>query len=201
MTAILLIRHGLTDAINQYVAGTGEGTPLNAEGRAQVARLSARLRDVRMTAVLSSPLIRTRETAEAIAQVHHLPVEIVAGLTEFEFGEWTGRPFRELDADPEWQRFNRVRGLTRPPGGELMLDVQQRAVTALLEAAATYPGGRVVVVSHADVIRAALMYFLGIPLDLVHRLEIAPASVSIVTIDPNGAVVRRVNGDNADEAR
>ena len=90
--------------------------------------------------------------------------------------------------------------MVRAPGGELMLDVQQRAVAALLKIAATFPDGRVAAVSHGDVIRAALMYFLGIPLDLVHRFEVSPASVSIVTLDPNGPVVRRVNGDSADEA-
>ena len=198
MTTLLLIRHGQTDAINHYVAGTAEGTPLNADGRAQAARLAARLGDRPITAIVSSPLTRTRETAAAVAEPHGLPVDIAAGLTEFEFGEWTGRTFGDLDADPRWQRFNCARSLTAAPGGELMLDVQRRAVAELIGIAAKYPDATVAVVSHGDVIRAALMYFLGIPLDFVHRLEIAPASVSIVGIDLNGAVVRRVNGDSAD---
>jgi probable phosphoglycerate mutase len=200
VTTLLLIRHGQTDAIDQYVAGTAEGTPLNAVGRAQVARLAARLRDRPITAIVASPLTRTRETAAAVAEPHRVAVETAADLGEFEFGDWTSRTFRELDADAQWQRFNRVRSLTAAPGGELMLDVQRRAIAELIRITAKYPDGCVAVVSHGDVIRAALMYFLGIPLDFVHRLEIGPASVSIVAIDVNGAVVRRVNGDNADEA-
>jgi broad specificity phosphatase PhoE len=200
VTTLLLIRHGQTDAINRYIAGTAEGTPLNGEGRDQVTRLADRLRRRPITAIVASPLTRTRETAAALAEPHGLPVQIAAGLGEFEFGDWTARTFGELDADPQWQRFNRVRSLTAAAGGELMLDVQQRVIAELIRIAARYPDGEVAVVSHGDVIRAALMYFLGIPLDFVHRLEIAPASVSIVAIDVNGAVVRRVNGDNADEA-
>ena len=119
-------------------------------------------------------------------------------LAEFEFGEWTGRRFGDLDADPRWQWFNRVRSVTRAPGGELMLEVQQRAVSALLGVAVTFPNACIAAVSHGDVIRAALMFFLGIPLDLVHRFDVSPASVSIVTLDVNGPVVRRVNGDSAD---
>jgi broad specificity phosphatase PhoE len=200
VTTLLLIRHGQTDAIDHYVAGTADGTPLNADGRAQVARLAARLRDRPIAAVVASPLTRTRETAAAIAEPHRVTVDTAAGLAEFEFGDWTGRTFRDLDADTQWHRFNRVRSLTAAPGGELMLDVQRRAVAELIRIAGKYPDGCVAVVSHGDVIRAALMYFLGIPLDFVHRLEIGPASVSIVAIDVNGAVVRRVNGNNADEA-
>jgi probable phosphomutase (TIGR03848 family) len=198
VTTILLIRHGQTDAINAYIAGTAEGTPLNDAGRGQVTRLAERLRDVPLTAVVSSPLARTRETAQPIADTHALELQLVTALAEFEFGDWTGSHFREIDPDPHWQRFNRVRSVTRAPAGELMLDVQQRAVSALLDVAAAFPDGRVAVISHGDVIRSALMYFLGMPLDFVHRLEVAPASISIVTLDANGPVVRRVNGDSAD---
>jgi broad specificity phosphatase PhoE len=197
VTTILLIRHGQTDAVDRYIAGTAEGTPLNAEGERQADRLAAALRDVPLAAVAASPLTRTRQTAEPIARVHGLDTRIVPGLLEFEFGDWTGARFSEVDFDPHWQRFNAVRSLVSPPGGELMLQVQQRVVSALLELAAACPDGCVAAVSHGDVIRAALMYFLGMPLDFVHRLEVAPASISIVTLDGHAPVVRRVNGDSA----
>jgi len=197
VTTVLLIRHGQTDAVDRYIAGTAEGTPLNAEGRQQVERLAANLRDVPLAAIAASPLTRTRETAEPIARSQGLHTRIVAGLAEFEFGEWTGAPFRDIDADPRWRRFNSVRSLVSPPGGELMLQVQQRAVSALLDLAANFPDAHLAVVSHGDVIRAALMFFLGIPLDFVHRLEVSPASVSVVLLDGNAPIVRRVNGDSA----
>jgi probable phosphomutase (TIGR03848 family) len=200
MTTFLLIRHGDTEAIGRYIAGTAEGTPLNRTGRLQAERLAETLRGVPLAAVVCSPLTRTRETAEPIARAHGLDIEVVAGFGEFEFGAWTGRRFHELDSDPLWRQFNAVRSLTRAPRGELMLDVQQRVVAALLDIAAARPDAHVVVVSHGDLIRAALMYFLGMPLDHVHRLEVSAASISIVTIDGNGPVVRQVNGDNAGSA-
>jgi len=194
---MLLIRHGQTDAIDNYIAGTAEGTPLNSAGRRQAQRLGETLRDLPVAAVVSSPLTRTRETADAIARPHRLAVELVPTLGEFEFGLWTGRRFDDLDADPCWRRFNVVRSVTRPPGGELMLDVQRRAVSTLLDLAHSHSDACIVAVSHGDVIRAALMYFLGMPLDFLHRLEVSAASISIVTLDSGAPVVRQVNGDSA----
>jgi broad specificity phosphatase PhoE len=200
MTRLLLIRHGQTDAVDRYLSGTAAGVPLNEKGRAQVAQLAAQLHDVPLAAVASSPLTRTRETAEPIAGDHVLTVQAVAGLTEYDVGQWTGRTFRDLDADPEWRRFNAVRSLVRPPGGELMIEVQQRAVSALFDLAAQHTTGTIAVVSHADVIRAALLFFLGVPIDLLHRIEIAPARISIVTLDGCTPTVTQVNGDSVPTA-
>jgi probable phosphoglycerate mutase len=200
VTTILLIRHGQTDAIDRYIAGTADGTPLNAAGRLQVERLAGYLRNAPLAAVVSSPLTRALETAEPIARSHGVEIQPAAAFAEFEVGRWTGRRFQELDADPEWQQFNAIRSLVRAPGGELMIEVQHRAVSALLDLAGAFPDASVAVVSHGDVIRAAVMYFLGMPLDMVHRLEVAPASVSTVTLDRNGPVVRRVNADSGDAA-
>jgi probable phosphoglycerate mutase len=200
MTRLLLIRHGQTAAIGRYLSGTAPGTPLTESGRGQVRRLSERLRGVPIAAVVSSPMTRALETAAAIAEVQKVPVQTDAALTEFEVGGWTGRTFDDLQGQPEWHRFNGLRSLVRAPGGELMLDVQQRAVTALLGLAAQHPDATVAVVSHGDVIRAAVMFFLGMPLDLVHRIDISPARVSIVVMDGRAApVVQLVNGDNVPE--
>lgn len=196
MTTIVLVRHGQTDAIDNYISGTTLDTPLNIEGRAQVQRLVERLRGVALSAIVSSPLTRTRETADPIAASHGLQVEETRAFLELDFGAWTGRRFRELDREPEWKRFNAVRSVVRAPGGELMLDVQQRAVGALLDLCARYPTEHIVVVSHGDVIRAILMFCLGMPLDFVHRIEVSPASISIVTLDGWTPTVRQVNGDS-----
>jgi probable phosphoglycerate mutase len=195
MTRLLLIRHGLTDAVNRFLSGTAADVALNEHGKRQVQRLAAQLREVPLAAVASSPLLRTRDTARPIADSHHLPVHVVPEFTEFEVGAWTGRTFADLDRDPEWRRFNEVRSLVRPPGGELMIEVQQRAVSAIFDLAATHPADTIAVVSHADVIRAALMFFLGMPIDLLHRIEIDPARISIVGLDGHTPVVTQVNGD------
>jgi probable phosphoglycerate mutase len=196
MTTFFLLRHGLTDAIGNVLSGTAPGTPLNEAGRLQVRRLVERLQHVPFAAVISSPVMRARQTADPIAESHRLPVREVAAFAEYEVGGWTGRSFRDLDNDPEWRRFNAVRSLVRPPGGELMSDVQQRAVSALLDLAEKHPAATLAVVSHGDVIRAALTFFLGMPLDFFHRLDILPASISILTLDGTTPVVRQVNGDS-----
>src|SRR4051794_21689265 len=158
ITTVLLVRHGQTDAIGRYLAGTAEGTPLNATGQAQARRLAERLGHLRLSAVFSSPLLRSRDTAAPVADARGVPVQIVEQLTEVGFGEWTGRSFQSLEEDSEWRRFNTIRTLVRPPGGELMLDVQRRAVSALLDLAASNESATILVVSHGDVIRAALMF-------------------------------------------
>lgn len=197
MTTFLLIRHGLTDAVARYFAGRAAGTPLNATGREDAARAAERLRHVRLSAVVSSPLERTRETAALIAAPHGLPVDVEPAFNEFEVGSWTGATFEDLAADRDWSRFNALRSFNRAPGGELMVEVQQRAVSALVDLASRHDGGIVAVVSHGDVIRALVMYCLGIPLDLLHRLAIDPARITIVEVSRDGLRVRQVNGDTA----
>jgi broad specificity phosphatase PhoE len=194
MTRILLIRHAHNDAVGRYLAGTEAGLHLNEAGKRQAEELAARLRDVPLTAVASSPLERAQETAEPIARDHDLVVHIIPDLIEFEVGEWTGALFAKLDADMEWQRFNASRSLTRPPGGELMVEVQLRVMNALLHLHAQYPTGTIAAISHADVIRAAVMYVLGIPIDFVERLEISTGGISVIEIDQDSVRVVQVNG-------
>ncbi|HEY2904516.1 MAG TPA: histidine phosphatase family protein [Vicinamibacterales bacterium] len=196
MTTFLLVRHGLTDAVDHVLTGTQSGVHLNAAGREQVARLAERLRYVSLVAVASSPLERALETATPIAANHQIDVQTIASLTEFEVGQWAGRTFASLDGTVAWQRFNAERSLTRAPGGELMLDVQRRGISALLELQARHPSGSVAVVSHGDVIRAMLLYALGMPIDFFHRLDVAPASISVLELGDGPPRVRLINGGN-----
>jgi probable phosphoglycerate mutase len=110
-----------------------------------------------------------------------------------DFGAWTGRRFAELDELPEWRRFNTLRSVTRAPGGESMLEVQARAVSAVEALRRRHPEGRCLVVSHGDVLRGLVAHYAGIPLDLFQRLEIAPASVSVVQAGEHEIAVRSVN--------
>jgi broad specificity phosphatase PhoE len=193
----LLIRHGLTDAVDHYVAGVAPGTHLNQIGRTQVTQLVERLHHVPLTAIVSSPLERTRETADPIGRDHGLAVETNPAFLEYDVGDWTGTAFPDLDANEAWQRFNAVRSVTRPPRGELMLEVQRRSVSALLDLHRRYPDGIVAIVSHGDVIRAMLLFALGMPIDFYHRLEILPARISIVELSAEPPRVLQMNGDNA----
>jgi len=195
-TRLLLIRHANTDAVRRYHSGRAPGLHLNAEGRAQAERLTAALHSVRLDAIVSSPLERTRETAEPIARDQHLEVLIEPAFIEVETGAWTGVSFADLAPSDEWRRYNTARAITRPPGGELLIEVQGRAVDALLDWQARYPSGIVAIVSHGDVIRSTLQYFLGMPIDYVLRFEISPASISIVEVGEGWTRVLQVNGDS-----
>jgi probable phosphoglycerate mutase len=199
MTTFLLIRHADTPALGKYLAGTASGTPLTARGREQVQRLADRLSKASIAAVYTSPLERTRATADAIAAPHGLAVCVEPSLGEVEAGEWTGLSFEQLDPTPEWQRYNRFRSVSRPPGGELLVHVQQRAVEALLRIAARHPADTVAIVSHGDVIRAVLLYVLGMPIDFYTRIDIAPAKISVVAFNPEHVVVTLVNADTLPE--
>jgi probable phosphoglycerate mutase len=197
LTRVLLIRHGNTDAVGDHLSGHAPHVHLNDSGRAQVAALVERLRPTKIEAVFSSPLERTKETADAIARNRNLDVVIDRRLIEYDVGAWTGRTFKSMDPLPEWQRFNVLRSVSRPPAGELMLGVQERAVEALLDVHRTHPDATVAVVSHGDVIRAALLFALGMPLDFYYRLEVRPASVSIIELGEEAPRVLLVNGDSA----
>jgi probable phosphoglycerate mutase len=196
MTRFLLVRHGMTDAVDAYLAGTAPGVHLNAAGRAQVEELAWRLNQVPIAAIASSPLERAVETAKPIARDHGLDVQLLPALNEVEIGEWTGKRLEELGGDPRWLEYNTSRSTTGPPGGELMIDVQHRAVTALVELSRRYLSGTVAVISHGDVLRAILLFALGMPIDSWYRLEVAPARVSVVILNEGMPRVLQVNGDS-----
>lgn len=159
----------------------------------QAEALAERLRQVAIAAVYSSPLERARATAERIAGQLNLDVQLCQEAGEIRFGDWTGREFKDLNDDQRWVRFNRLRSLTAPPGGEFMLDVQARMVGLLHRLCDAYEGETVAVVTHGDVIRSTIAHYAGIHLDLMHRLEISPASVSVIAIDLHGPRILRLN--------
>ena len=122
-----------------------------------------------------------------------IPIERVDELVEFGLGEWEGLGFGELDGRDDWRRFNTFRSGTRAPGGELMVETQARMVRQLDRLRERHPRETVAVVSHADPLRAAIAWFLGIPTDLTCRFELGTASVSVVEVHDWGARVRCLN--------
>jgi len=192
-TSIHLVRHGATHAIGRTFTGRRPGVPLNREGREQAERLAARFQNLDIRSVFSSPAERALQTAQSIASAARVTVEQRNAFHEIDIGSWGGATFEDLNLDEEFRLFNSVRSLTRPPSGELMLEVQNRAVGELLRIAEQYAGSAVVVVSHSDVIRSALTYFLGMPLDLAHRLVIGLASVSLVQLSREHVLVVQIN--------
>ena len=193
MTTIFLIRHAETDAVGKWIAGWTPGVHLNPVGVTQARALAERWNRETPQAIYSSPLERALETARPLASRLGLEITPREALGEIRFGQWTGRTFTELDTDPRWQFFNSVRGAQRIPGGESMLDVQARIVSEMAGLAERRPGGTIAAFSHGDVIRAAVAYYLGIPLDFLLRFEIAPASVTTLRLSPETAVLTGLN--------
>jgi broad specificity phosphatase PhoE len=181
-TTFLLVRHAQHDYRADALAGRLPKIYLSAEGRQQAGKLAKMLATLPVHAVYSSPLERTCETAQAIADCFGLPVQISEALNEIDFGDWTGKTFQELSSSQAWQQWNALRSRTRTANGESMLEAQERIVAALEGWCVRHAGELVVVVSHADVIRAALAHYLSVPVDLFLRIQVNHASVSAVRL-------------------
>ena len=193
MTTLFLVRHAAHDRVDRVLCGRMPGVRLGPEGRAQAERLAERLARENIGAVQSGPLERTRETAEPVAARLGLGVEVADGLNEIEVGAWTGTPFDELRDDPRWTLWNAARSVTRAPGGETMIEVQARVLAHVEALRARFPDRAVVLVSHADVLKAALAHWLGLSLDSLQRFDVAPASLSTVAVGDWGAKVLSLN--------
>jgi probable phosphoglycerate mutase len=194
MTTFLLIRHATNDTIGHRIAGRSAGISLNEAGRRQAEALAARLDGVRLAALYTSPLERTRETAAPLAARQGVEPVACEALLEIDYGAWTGLGLEELRQATGWREWNSFRSGNRVPGGETALEVQARMVRVLEMLARAHPGEAAVgLVSHGDPIRAALGYYAGIPIDLLGRLEISPASASVLQLETWGARILRVN--------
>jgi probable phosphoglycerate mutase len=189
MTTVHLVRHAVHPLVDRVLVGRTSGAQLGKEGREQARALARRLAGDRIAAVQSSPRERALETAALIAAPLGLPVDIVPELDEADFGQWAGCSFEQLNRDPRWFAWNSERGTARPPDGETMLELQKRILGHLSRLQEEKAETKVVLVSHAEVIRAALLHFLGIALDGFARVEIAPASISTLLLNGSGAQV------------
>ncbi|HTG38928.1 histidine phosphatase family protein [Sphingomonas sp.] len=186
---ILLIRHARHAELGQVLSGRRQCAGLDAEGRRDAERLSGALAALPIGRVEASPVTRAQETAAQIAVSHGLPVETCAALDEIDFGAWAGQRFEALERDPEWTGWNRRRAEGACPAGETMRAVQARVLAHIDDCARAYPGGTVAMVTHCDIIRAAIAGVLGFSLDHIHRLVADPASVTHLRHDGGPVLV------------
>ena len=192
-TTFHLVRHGSHDRLDRTLCGRMAGVRLGEAGRAEAEAAGARLAGEPLAAVVSSPLERCQETAAAVARAHGLDVEEDEAFIELDFGDWTGLSFPELAQDPRYEPWNSRRSLNRPPGGESLGEAQMRAVRGLEALRARFPDQAVAVVSHSDIIKALGAHVLGLNLDLYHRFEVDPASVTTLVLGDWGAKLLRLN--------
>lgn len=189
MTRLLLARHASHAVVHRVLSGRAPEVRLSEAGRTEAALLARRVARERPAALYTSPQPRAQETAAAF----NMPSIICTELDEVDFGEWRGRAFEDLEADPRWRAWNAHRATARAPGGEAMHEVASRALRWIETLPARHPGAVVAAVSHADVIRAALCLHLGLSLDAIHRFDVAPASLSAIELWPGGGRVTLIN--------
>lgn len=195
MTTLLLIRHGTTSATGSRLGGRTDASLDNA-GRSQARAAGERIKALKPRAVYASPLPRTHETAEIIADVLGRTVEPAEGLLEVEYGRWTDRPLKPLTRTKLWPVIQQRPSLVRFPDGETIRGAQLRAVDAVEHIVDRHKKQTVVAVSHADVIKAVVAFYLGMPLDSFQRLVVAPGSVTALQLWPGGRpALLRFNDD------
>lgn len=192
MTRFLIMRHGESEITDRLIGRTPE-IHLSRTGKKQAEELAAILDSYPFEQLICSPVQRTVETAEALADRFKKIIIIDESLIEVDFGEWTGMKWEELDKLETWIQFNTFRSSARIPGGEIFTEVQYRMVKAVKRYASEYPGKTLAVVSHGDPIKTLLMHFLGIPLDFIHRFTISTASLSILDLEDSGVQIQGIN--------
>lgn len=198
MTTVLFVRHGLTAETGHVLSGWTPGVSLDERGRAQAKALGTRLVPVPLDAVVTSPLDRCRETAQAIldARDDKRALTVDERVGECRYGDWTGKPLKELAKDELWPVVQAHPSAVRFPGpeGEAMTDMQHRAVSAVREwnaklgKDATY-----VVCSHGDVIKAIVADALGLHLDSYQRIVADPCSLTVIRYTQLRPFVVRMN--------
>ncbi|MQW75148.1 MSMEG_4193 family putative phosphomutase [Nocardioides sp. dk4132] len=206
MATLILVRHGRTTAnASGTLAGRTPGVRLDSTGQQQAARAGARLRDVPLSLVVTSPLERCRQTTRALLAGRDPapPVVTERGITECDYGEWQGRAIKDLAQEKLWKVVQSQPSAAAFPGGESMTTMQARAVAAVrrrdAEVEAEHgPHAVWVAVSHGDIIKAVLADALGMHLDLFQRLHVDPASISIVRYTESRPYVLATNSHEGD---
>jgi probable phosphomutase (TIGR03848 family) len=206
MATVILVRHGRTTAnAAGLLAGRAAGVSLDQIGREQAALAGDRLAVVPLAGVVSSPLERCQQTAQLIlarqAGTPYAPVD--PDLTECDYGLWQGRTLNDLATEDLWAAVQSQPSAVVFPGGESMAAMQARSVAAIRRHDAAFeaeygPGAVWVAVSHGDVIKAILADALGMHLDLFQRINVNPASVSIVRYGTSRPSVYATNTDAGD---
>ncbi|EIM24965.1 histidine phosphatase family protein [Microvirga lotononidis] len=192
-TTFYLVRHADHDRVGTVLCGRMPDVHLGSVGRAQAERLAQRFGDENVAGIYTSPLERAVETAQPIAARLAQACQVCDAISEIDVGRWSGLSFEVLNQDPLWSSWNSSRGTNRAPEGETMLEVQARVVGAMERMRNRHAERSVILVSHSDVIKAALLYHLGMPIDAYTRIEVEPASTSTLVIGDWGSKLLRLN--------
>jgi probable phosphomutase (TIGR03848 family) len=199
MATVILARHGRTVAnATGVLAGRSPGVRLDEVGVRQAQDAARRLDGLSLAAAVTSPLERCKETASLLLRGTGLRAKVDRGLTECDYGEWTGRPMKELVKEDLWKVVQAHPAGVRFPGGEAMAEMSARAIRSVrdwdLRVAAESGDDTVwLAVAHGDVIKSVLADALGVHLDGFQRIVVDPASLSVVHYTPRRSYVLAMN--------
>jgi probable phosphomutase (TIGR03848 family) len=195
MPTIMLIRH----AENEYVAkgrlaGRLPGVHLNSNGKKQAEAVANALGEAPIKAIYASPLERCLETAQPLAEKLGVAVMPREGLLEIDFGDWQDKTLKQLRRRKLWKVVQANPARMHFPGGETFAYAQMR-IRDELEALSKAHSDKDLIAcfSHSDLIRLAVAYYIGTPLDLFQRIAISPASISTLHIGEFGTRIIHVN--------
>jgi probable phosphomutase (TIGR03848 family) len=209
VTLVLLVRHGLTATTGSVLTGWTPGIPLDDRGREQARALAARLAPLPLDAIITSPLERCLQTADAIVATgagRPPAVQEDERVGECHYGDWTGQPLKRLAREPLWRVVQAHPGAARfpGPGGESIMDMQHRAVSAVREWNERLgPGAVYLICSHGDVIKSVIADSLGMHLDMLQRIQVDPCSLTAIRYTPLRPFLLRMNdtGGGVDNLR
>jgi broad specificity phosphatase PhoE len=180
---LYLVRHGQTQYnVEQRLPGQLLGVHLNDEGRRQSAQLGAAIREMQLTAIVSSPLERAGETAEIIRGDRDIPISLDKRLMDTDVGKWSGQLISDLQKnDPLWKSFVRYPA-SPPPGIEGPYEVLARVVAVAEEVRHNETlGNAIMLVAHADIIKFLVVHYLRLPIEGASWIHIDNASLTVLS--------------------
>lgn len=194
MATFLFIRHGLNDFTGKKLIGRLPGIHLNEVGENQAVAIADYLRDTAITAIYSSPLERASETALPLARQKNLPIIFHEGLSEVDFGKLQGKTSKQLKNMKIWEIVHNTPTQVQFPGGETLIQSQQRVVSFIEEISPGYGEKDIIACfSHSDIVRLMLANYLCIPMDIFHRLTIDTGSITTLRHSAKGIRVLGMN--------
>lgn len=191
ITSFLFIRHGHTRATEEGRLYHDPEAPLTENGVRQAKAIATWLPGRKPDSLLTSPSYRVRSTAEIVASSLGGKPIVVDGLDEWRIGEWDGRTYLDIKKkEPElYHAWSSDPIHNAPPGGESIADLCLRVRHSVDELISRYEGKKVALVTHAGIIRGALLYALGVPVENFWRLMVPVGSVSRVDFSANFATL------------
>ena len=190
---LAFVRHATCERMDEMLLGRTIDAPLATVGVQEAEAMACMLAASQEALLVASPRRRAQQTAESIAARNRCELVTAHDLDELDFGHWSGQTFDELARDPDWRRWNEQRHSAATPAGERIEDVQARVLRYLHRLREAFPGRPMILVTHAEVIRAVLLYWLQAPADAYRRLAISPASISRVSLSDGGPRIDGIN--------